>query len=481
MNAASQTFAYGDENARGLAGVVAAVSAVRTLIAMPADRARAAGVTVGTYLEVEGNPRAIAVIRGVETPAADADADAFELVIAEAELVGRLDEDGLPQRQPGCPSVGARATLLDIEAALGEWQSGFVAPLPLGRATDDLSLHLDGQRLLREGLSILGDSDEETAPTLAVIVRALLRQSFPARLVFIDKDDLFTESFGRAASVVDVSRALLPAGLLTAEEMRACLEAFGDTLTGEEWRILRTAAGAEDRSLGQLIATLEHERGQAGAGADDAHASLIRRLRDARDDERLALFFGEDAGELTPEAVLQRIFRLPDGRPPMAVCQLGGLEEVLKPVAADVILRLSRTLAEQARGRVPVLLAVQGAETLFRAGADLKPEPGQFAVLRAGTVSAGSKLSILHRHGATIADHGDGEGARADLSRECSRLEFGEALLVDSKLPWPQRFTVDALPDKAVPQRASLRAAPEQADIHTLLHSVLDAFASPAR
>ncbi|GGY43365.1 hypothetical protein [Parvularcula lutaonensis] len=481
MNAAPQPLSFNQERSPSATGVVAAVSAVHTLVAMPADRARDAGVTVGTYLEIEGDPRAIAVIRGVETPAADADADSFELVIIEAELVGRLSCEGIPQPQPCCPAVGARATILDREAALGEWQSRFAAPVPLGAATCDTSLLLDAQRLLAEGLEIVGDSDQDTGETLAVVVRALLRQRFPARLVFLDADSRFTASFGRAASIVDCNQALLPAGLLTSEEMRACLEAFDTPLTDDEWYFLRMAQVAGERSLKQLIAAFERERGQAGAASHDAYASLLRRLRDARDDERLALFFGEAAEDLTPEAILQRLFRLPDGRPPMAVCQLGDVDDALKPVAARVILRLSRTLGEQAAGRVPVLLAIDGCDDLFTERDELSAVHGRFAVVRsAGYGAEASSLCILHRHAATIARLGEGQGAEADIARECSRLEPGEALLLDPKLPWPQPFTVDPLPQKAIPSATRRENASAEMDVQALLNAVVEAFASPA-
>lgn len=443
-------------------GVVASVDARRVLIAMPAEGARSASLTVGTQLLIDGRPDTVAVVSGVETPAADADAERFELVIAEAAMVGRINDEGGVEPRPMSPPVGARVSLLDTDHVLSVRETSLGRPIPIGGAPGPISL--EGERLLDQGLSLCG-ARHATAPALAVVLRSLLRQRFPARIVLIDPTDLFTDSFGGAAAVVDGSLGIVPCGYLTAEELSACLELIGEPLDSGEQRVLRSMARGRGGTLQDLISDVERERGQGAPGA--ACASMVRRLHAARDDGRLAPFFGSDADRLTPEDVLQSFFRLPDGRPPMAICQLGGVAPVIRPLAAQVITRLGRMLAESTHGRVPVLVA---SHELSDLKADHNDEPSPFfATITTGRTFSGAEPALL-LEGVAIE-------RTSDAALAAQALDEGEAILMDPTLPWPQLFVLDELPDHAVPQGRRSSGGP--GDVRSLIEAALSAFERP--
>lgn len=450
-----------------LSGIVASVSPGRVLVAFSADRARDAGLTVGTLLRIDAGFGAVACVDAVETPAAEADADHFELVIAEARLVGRLDREGGVDPRPLAPPVGARSYLLDTRKALGIREERLIRPVPIGQAEGAFSL--EGEAFLDRGLVLCG-APRHTAATMAVVIRSLLRERFPARIVLIDTDDLFTDSFGGAASLVDARLGIVPASYLTAEELARCLEIIGEPLTDGERQVLRSMARGQGGRLQDLISDVERERGQGAPGTGAACASLIRRLHEARDDHRLAPFFGADADRLAPEDVLQALFRLPDGRPPMTLCQLGGVARAMKPLVARVIARIGRMLAEATRGKVPVIVAAHGLEA-----GDIADQPQMttpfFSVI-------GTSLDAPIEGPALL-----GQGTRCEVTSPqammVASLGGGEVLVVDRSLAWPQVVALDPLPDHAQPR--SRMPVPPGGDVRSLIDSVIHAFGDPRR
>ncbi|NNU15297.1 hypothetical protein HK107_03025 [Parvularcula sp. ZS-1/3] len=454
--------AEGAAEARPL-GVIASVAPGRVIAALSASFAQEEGVTIGTLLRIDGEPAAVAVVTGIEAPAADIDAEAFDVVLAEAELVGRIGAGGLVESRIHCPTVGVRTSRLDTAAALAAREAGLRLAVPIGEADGPFSIEAD--RILSEGVSIVGP-DLASARAMAVTVRSLLKRGFPARLVLVDPDNLFTRSFGNAASIVDASAGFIAPGLLTADELADCLEAVGDPLSREDLRLLKAVMRGQGGTLRDLIGDLEREREQGAPGTGAACASVVRRLRAAREDARLAPVFGEDADHLSPDDLLQRLFRLPDGSPPMAVCQLGGCEAALQPVLTRIILRLSRTLARSTEGRIPVLMAVHGADRLLGEDDDTEPS-GSFAVLSAGREPLIAGVTLYHA-AAKVRDDA--------VAAQLKQLDGADLLAFDWELPWPQALTLTPLPESAQPR--PLTTAAGERDVHALIDAARSAFAA---
>lgn len=444
-------------------GVIASVAPGRVIAALSASFAQEEGVTIGTLLKIDGEPASVAIVTGLEAPAADIDAEAFDVVLAEAELIGRIGADELVESRIQCPTVGVRTSRLDTSAALAARESSMRLAVTIGEAAGPFSI--EGDRILSEGVSIVGP-DLASARAMAVTVRSLLRQGFPARMVLVDPDNLFTRSFGNAASIVDASEGFIAPGLLTADELAGCLEAVGDPLSSEDVRLLKTVMRGQGGTLRDLIGDLEREREQGAPGTGAACASVVRRLRAAREDARLAPVFGENADHLSPDDLLQRLFRLPDGSPPMAVCQLGGCEAALQPILTRIILRLSRTLARSTEGRIPVLMAVHGADRLFCLEDDTEPT-GSFAVLSAGREPFVAGATLYHA-AAKVTDDG--------IAAQLKQLDGADLLALDWELPWPQALTLTPLPETAQPR--PLTSAGVERDVHALINAARSAFAA---
>jgi hypothetical protein len=320
---------------------------------------------------------------------------------------------------------------------------------------------------MRDGFAIAGQP-LHTASIFALIIRKLLLGSFPARMIVLDPDDLFTESFGGAASVVDLSLGLAPVGLLAADEIAGILSAVQGPLEDEERRLLRDAVRGQGGALRSLVAEIDR-LAEADPETSKAASSLNARLRRAREDERLSLFFGEEAEGLSADDVVQNLFRLPDGRPPMTVCQFGHVSPALQPVTARIILRFARTLAKTSGGRIPVLFAAHQVDRLLGEA----PEPSAYfaPLCTARTFTAGQ--SGIAAYGAKI----EGPGTEA-ASLALRSIGEGECLLLDPLLPWAQAFTPQGLPDGAKPgQHQSDQGS---GDARTLLTRVAAAFAGGA-
>lgn len=428
---------------RASLGSVRAVYPDRILVSLTGPDAR--GVQLGDLLMAEGPMPLVARVTAVESPPAEADAELAGILVAEAEIAP-------PNGRSGYPVVGASVHPFPFSEALMQRHASLRGPLPIGEAEGDV-FALDTDSLRTCGLSIIGDDETERRSALAVVVRALLRSGFPARMVFLDPEGLFTHSFGAAASIVDCSEALVPAGLMSAEELSACLAVAGGALTAEERRCLDHLVSARaGRPLSDYVDYCDRQRGEGPAGSVAAWADLGARLRAAARDLRLAPFFGAAAEDLTAEDLLQVLFRLPDGRPPMAVCQFQGMARELQPIAASVVARLARVLAMRSAGRIPVLMIADNADVLLPQPVSL---PEHFSTLFAGKTDDGP---VAGRPRITC-------------------LAQGEAIFTDPALPWEPRFTVDRLPDRAVPRRVA--EGPAEAGPHALLEAIAEAFQKP--
>ena len=442
-------------------GVVASVTPRSIICAMPAEAASAAGLTIGSVLIADGPVQAIATVSSLEAPAASVEADTFELVLIEAELKGRVCEEGRLESRITYPAVGEKIRLLNLCDALAHREEHLSRPITIG-ALGEQAVAFDADRALNEGLQICG-SPLNTAPTLAVVLRALLLSGFPARLMLIDPGDLFTESFGAGASVVDASLGLMAPGYLMADEIETILTALGEPLPRHERTALARVARGQGGSFQDLLADLEDL-----ALNDAGSAGLIRRLNDARDNPACAPFLGPQTDHLTSEEFLQTFFRLPDGRPPMAVCQLGQIDRALKPAAAKILLRAGRTLAQATGGRVPVLMAAHQADDLGIADAGTSPH---FALIASKREAPNDQsTALIHTGTAFLMENEAHQTAAAQLGE-------GQSVLVEAGLPWPQRFDVDALPDHAVPGHRADGQAPA-GDVQSLLEAVTQAFSA---
>lgn len=441
-------------------GRIVALRGERVLAAVDLDATGGFSFAPGALVQI--GTGSIGEITGFETPAPEADPELDEVVLIEIALRGRLDADGYPLMVADRPFLGAEVFAFDKAATFATWQQAMTTPIAFGTDANGDPAFLEADRLLGTCLTIAGDDRMQCRGSLAVILRGLLMKGFPARMVLLDTDGVFGPCFGRAAKVVDASRGLIPPGLLTADELATCLSISGEPLGGEERATLvRLLDMARPRSFSMeaLLDAADRVRSEGVAGIGAAASRISQRLREASKDPRLGVIFGEEVDQFSAEDVLQTVFRLPDGRPPMALIQLDHLETPVRRLVAAIVMRLARTVAETAEGAVPILVAADGADVLAL-GAKSQDHLGVIRI-QSSVPRTAQGPTLIHRSRA----HPD-----------AAVLGLDEVLFGDPTLPWAERLTMDKLPSKARPRRRALR---DEAALDR--ESILDAIAAAWR
>ncbi len=438
-------------------GRVVGSEASSILLALAAPRLPDGAFGVGSILLVRGEVDLLASVTSYRLPSPEFDPNADDILLAEAEICGFIGSDGVAVRGVSPAPLGASVILFDKQADGASRQLAMQAPVSIGERADATTLEIDGERLLGNRIAISGDARTGRSSTLAVVVRGLLREAFPARMLVIDPSGELGQSFGAAAEIVSSESGLLPFWMLDTGEIAACLEVIGQPLTPAERSALHevlggVAHGYRPTRLSELIARCQKLAGESAAGLSGLYAGLGRRFSAAQRDPRLAPFFSSHADNLTPEDILQTIFRLPYGRPPMAVVQLRLVHDRLKGVATSALLRLAQSVAEAADGTIPVLFFVNDVEAASAgypaAKERLSAEPSRF--FGVGCVwrqddDVEAEIRIRHRCTRPV------QGSPVDLSS----LGVGHAVLTDQDRPWPEVFRVTGLPSRALPRKRS--------------------------
>jgi len=469
-------------------GRVVAVSGRRVVIAVPGTQATEETLTAGLIVRLTGETDSVAVVLGFHHPAPDLETVTDEVVLADAWLAGRL-ENGRARRRLAPISIGAEAFVLSRGEEIAARRNTMAAPMVLGETSEGTPVSVDGQKLLGGIMTIEGEPRSGRSASLAVIGRSLLSGKFPARLVLIDPDGLFADSFGNAAEVVDAADGIAPVSMLTQSEIVACLELIDEPLSADEhWALGQALENqAVAGPLGDLLARIDRlaERGDEATGR--AFDELAKRLVAAAEDPQLGVFFGESADRLTPQDVLQRCFRLPHGRPPMAIIQLHHLDPDVRGVASAVLVRLARMVAEASQGVVPVLVLIDEADALLEASEAASvmfepvPEGVDFGVIAVSNARPAqpSQYRLVHRLNdpdlkADLLP--SEEDPTSLLYADLDGLRPGEAMLLDRSCPWPQSLTTTQLREKAVPSRRRAQAEKPEMTRAELIDAITSAW-----
>lgn len=453
MNGAEFT-AGQEHSAKGTGGLghVVAQSPGRAVVMGRLDNK----VRMGERVLFSGVPQVLGIVTGFETPVSDTDPTAEDIVFVDVRLVGTLRSDGTATRGSAQPAMGAEAFRLPRSVETAEAAMG--RPVRVGSHDGGFPVCFDAASLLGRTVTITGDAESGKSSTLVAIVRALLSDGFPARLVLIDPEGEFSASLGRAASVVDAADGLLPISLLTDDEFAALLGRIGEPLSADEVRAvarLREVAGA-----GSDLETLREVCGRLRS-SDIRHAErfevLAERIRILSEDDRYTAFNGQAVRDSGVEGALQRFFRLPDGRPPASVVQLHGLAPELRPLAVSILMRLGLAVATGSAGAVPVVMALDRACEVFTELPDVKAPAFGIIASGHGLVPSTNGITFLHRIRNTRDNRRvipEGDPMAEDIAANARVLSVGEAMLIDPDYPWPIRFSVTELPGKAIPRRS---------------------------
>lgn len=432
-------------------GRVVAQSAGRTVIASRMS----AGLRMGDRLVFTGAPQVLAVVTGFEAPMTGPDLSDEDILFVEVRTVGLLRSDGSAGRGAAQPSMGAECFRLPtsvetLDASMGR-------AVVVGERGPGAAVPIDASAILGRTVTVIGDAGTGKSSSLAVIMRALLVDGFPARLVMIDPDGKFGRSFGRAASIVDVASSGLPISVLTLDELDWMLSRVGGLLSDNERyalsRVRRAAKGhVSVHELAKSALTLSDETTELRAD----FLALASRFEALIDDDRFAFICGKTASAMRPEHLLQTYFRLPDGQPPASVVQLHRLAPSLQPFVAAIFARLGLAVSEQSGGTVPVVMFADQASRNLSYLPKVPCEAFGLVVAGEGIKPTADGLTLLHRvrDNQTITQLVPEDDPLASEIRDVlPTLDKGEAILIDPDYPWPVRFRFSALPDQAVPQK----------------------------
>ncbi|MEE4208369.1 MAG: DUF87 domain-containing protein [Parvularcula sp.] len=465
-------------------GRVVGSEARSVLLALAAERLPEGAFGVGSVLAIRGDIDLLAEVTSFRLPAPEVDPTTDDILLAEAEICGFIGSDGVAVRGASPAVLGAPVTLFDQQADSAARQLAMQAPVSIGERADATTLEIDGERLLGSRLAIKGDMRTGRSSTLAVTVRGLLREAFPARMIVIDPMGELGQSFGAAAEIVSADGGIVPFWMLSRDEVAHCLEVIGQPLSGAERSALSEVLATEQdgrRSikLSEIVQRCQKLAGESAVGLSALYAGLGRRFSAAQRDPRLSPFFSSYADNLTAEDVLQNVFRLPYGRPPMAVVQMCAVDPSLRGVVTSVILRLASSVAEAADGTIPVLVFVNDGETATGgfgpAFTTLTSEPGRF--FGVGTVwrkdtSAPAEITLWHRSsGLPEVPSLRGFDLRS--------LAVGHAVLVDQDRPWPELIRVAGLPSRALPRKRSQEQERRGLGRDDLVHTIAENWRGP--
>jgi len=434
-------------------GKVMAQSIGRTVVASRLS----AGLRMGDRVVFSGAPQVLGVVTGFEAGVPVGDQSGDNTVFVEIRTVGVLRSDGSAGRGAAQPPMGGECFRLPtsvetLDAAMGR-------PVSIGERGAGETVSIDASKLLGRTLTITGEANMGKSASLAVIMRALLMDGFPARMVLIDMEGKFARSFGRAASVVNVAATGLPFSVLTVPEIEALLGKVSVPLSAAESFALQHLRQSFDEPL-----SVHQLAKQALNAADEAterrseYLSLAARLEALISDERFGFLCDEAAEPLSTDDFLQIYFRLPHGQPPASVVQLNGLADSVRDWTASVLIRIGGLITESSGGTVPVLMALdQGARRVEIPMVAPSSSLGLLVSAQASELSSDG-LALIHkvRASAELDRLVPGDDPLAEEVREVlPSLEAGEAILIDPDYPWPVRFRLAALPDQAVPRVAT--------------------------
>ena len=453
-------------------GKVIAVSRHGVTAAVPRSEADDMPLYPGTPVAVGDHDSAWGTLTTVDAlmPATDPSPD--DIFMVEVSIF-----PGADMRAVGIGSSLRLVTAAERHALHSE---GVVSPLPIGEADwgDGVVPYLlDAQSLLGTHTILSGAHGSGKSCTLAVIFRSLLRTRFSGRLVLIDPLGGFAHSFGGGADITDTEEALIPFGMMAPEHVAAALDVASAPLMPEELALLRGLMRRSDihaqnfrgqssvsPSLSSVIDACHH-RADSSDARDPARGLAVK-LSTAARDPRLRAFFGEAASSLTAADVLQNLFRLPDGRPPMSVLQLGGFDPQVRPIAAAAILHLTRQFSAMAGEQIPLMVGIDSVDGLCEA------DKGVFEEILSKSLLPGLGLVV------DVRDEQDlPETFREKTALLMHHQPAGLPVEVTCRSqPFTDHVMISRLKDQACPHAATLRQGAMPPSREDLLTAILEAW-----
>lgn len=501
-------------------GAVVSVTGTHALVMLdrehPVDD-RASNPQLGAIMSVDAGPSVVlGLVSAMSVPAPSLDDEVEDIRIIELELIGEFTKPTAKSPARFRRGVSTYPTLGDeVHVATREELASLFAVsgrsiVRIGVVKQDVSIPatININELFSRHCAIVGTTGAGKSCAVTLILRAVLESFGHAHVVILDPHNEYAECFEDKAVIFDPSSFTLPYWLLTFEELIEVLYAGRDGFEEEVEVLADLIPAAKRLNLSQTasgVRILAEKRGDLSAitvdtptpyrisellslidkalgGLDStrsvsAYKRLRNRLSAISQDARYAFMFGGLTVQDTMADLLSELFRIPVGKQPVSIIELGGLPIEVVHVVVSVVTRLAFEFGLWSQGAAPIALVCEDAHRFAPADntQGFGPTRRAFArIAKEGRKTGVSLWAVSQRpteldptilsqcntiFAMRLANQADQEALRAAVPDASTSLlsclpslGLGEAIAIGEGVPMPTRIRFDALPRAATPR-----------------------------
>lgn len=523
--ATSATLAPDHGGAIGRIVSVTGSQAVVLLDGQPAAGGGAGGprAELGTLMKVE-TPSSVlfGLVSALSVPVPSQKDGEPEIRVAELELVGEIikgDADTGPSFLRGVsiyPSLGDPVRAATAQELRQVYLRASESAVQIGSLRQDPSIPAMVQvnELLGKHFAVLGSTGTGKSCGVALILRAILRNSPNAHILLLDPHNEYASSFGRAAEIITPENLQLPFWFLTfdeiveivmgdqsekeaeveilAELIPAAKSRYAANLGRDKGIVLKkrlnevgsfTVDTPVPYRISDLLALIDLQLGRLENKKDLApYRQLKARIETISQDPRFGFMFGSLTVQDQMASIIGRLFRVPVAGKPISILELAGMPPGVVNVVVSVICRMTFDFALWCDGNVPITLVCEEAHRYVPNDARLGFEPARRAISRVAKEGRkyGVSLCVVSQRPAELdptilsqcstvfamrlANERDQDIVRAAIfDTAASLLDFlpslgtREAIVFGDGIALPGRIRFDDLPEEAMPGARTAR------------------------
>lgn len=358
--------------------------------------------TIGNLVTITTpESRVVGFVRSLESSNRTWTRDGFNELLASIDLVGEIrDFNGEPlfQRGINCyPHLGAEAHRIRQSDLRSIYRVASEQGVEVGKLAQDQSISatIDIENMLKRHFAVVGSTGVGKSTAVSILVRNAVRARPNLRVLMLDPHNEFAAAFPDESRVLDAKSFELPFWMLRFEEMievvfrgreakddeidflRESIETargayLSDTRAGPQNSLLRRSfrengeVVSADRPtpyrLSDVYAQVDEEIGKLESRYNRYDLKTLRsRLKEVADDPNFSFMFGKSSVDDSIEAVLGRIYNLPDTGRRITVLQLSGIPAEAVNAVVSVLARLSFDVAMFGGSEIETLLMCEEA------------------------------------------------------------------------------------------------------------------------